>query len=84
MSSMLEQRRIIMKLADDPDAYKYDLDAALEDKLMVRAAKAVLVLSDRLSDQDKVLKLHRSGAFSLQEAWRAVDMIKEESKSASV
>ena len=62
----------------DPDGYKRRLDEAVDNHFLVEAARAVLVCADKLDDAHKIQKLMNSGAFSLIEATRALDIINEE------
>ena len=65
---------------DDPDGCKRRLDDAVEDRYLVKAARAILTGSEALSNADKVVILNRNGNFTLIEAWIAIDIIDEENK----
>ena len=65
----------------DPDGYKATLDERVNTDFLVRAAR---VLVTKTTAEEMVVELMNSGAFSLSEAWRAVDAIKEPPQVATV
>ena len=61
----------------DPDAGKARRDDDTEAFFLAQAARSILT---KKQPADMVVELVTSGAFTLKEAWRAVDKIKEQEK----
>jgi hypothetical protein len=62
----------------DPDGYKSRLEARCESKFLAQAARAIVT---KKLPADRVVELVNSGAFTLHEAWLAVDAMQDQEQA---